>query len=290
MAVGCYSESEKIFILHGVEDNFRYDGRTRSEYRPIEVETDVVSHANGSARLRLANTDILVGVKAEIVKPTIENPDKGKIEFFVDCSANATPAFEKRGGEDLANDLSSALTRAYSAPESLDLKSLCILPKFQCWKLYVDVLILECGGNLFDAVGLGVKAALRNTFIPRVVAAALDGCDPELVISEDPYDCWRLDTSKTPVFVTVMRIGDHCVVDPGAEEEAVSGGGLLVSYGSGSITSLLKISGGSLHPITLREMIQLGGSAGECLQDTLERALKEEDSLGPKREKAGFLK
>ena len=72
-------------------------------------------------------------------------------------------------------------------------------------KLFL-IKILECGGNLFDAVGLGVKAALRNTFIPRVVAAALDGCDPELVISEDPYDCWRLDTSKTPVFVTVMRV------------------------------------------------------------------------------------
>ena len=63
------------------------------------------------------------------------------IIFFSISSANATPAFEKRGGEDLANDLSSALTRAYSAPESLDLKSLCILPKFQCWKLYVDVLV-----------------------------------------------------------------------------------------------------------------------------------------------------
>lgn len=57
--------------------------------------------------------------------------------------------------------------------------------------------------------------------------------------------------------IKIFQIGDHCVVDPGAEEEAVSGGGLLVSYASGSITSLLKISGGSLHPITLREMIQV---------------------------------
>lgn len=50
----------------------------------MELETDIVPHASGSARLRLANTDILVGVKAEIDKPTTENPDKGKIEFFVD--------------------------------------------------------------------------------------------------------------------------------------------------------------------------------------------------------------
>ncbi|KAK6627703.1 hypothetical protein RUM44_010182 [Polyplax serrata] len=290
MAVSCYSDAEKIFILHGVEENFRYDGRTRSEYRPMELETDIVPHASGSARLRLANTDILVGVKAEIDKPTTENPDKGKIEFFVDCSANATPAFEGRGGEDLANELSGALTRAYSAPHAIDQKALCILPKFQCWKLYVDILILECGGNLFDAVGLGVKAALRNTLIPQVVAATLDGADPELVLSDDPYNCWKLDTSNSPLLVSVMKIGDSCVVDPGAEEEAVSGGGVLVSYARGAVTSVLKISGGSLHPATLRDMIQLGASAGECLQESLERALKDEDALGPKREKAGFLK
>jgi ribonuclease PH len=48
------------------------------------VETDVVSHASGSARLRLANTDILVGVKTEIDMPFPERPNEGKIEFFVD--------------------------------------------------------------------------------------------------------------------------------------------------------------------------------------------------------------
>lgn len=50
----------------------------------MELETDVVTHASGSARLRLANTDILVGVKAEIDVPYPEAPNVGKIEFFVD--------------------------------------------------------------------------------------------------------------------------------------------------------------------------------------------------------------
>ncbi|KAL0274938.1 UNVERIFIED_CONTAM: hypothetical protein PYX00_002954 [Menopon gallinae] len=290
MAVGCYSDAEKTFILHGVEVDFRYDGRSRSDYRPIELETDIVPHASGSARLRLANTDILVGVKVEIDQTSVERPDEGKIEFFVDCSANATPAFEGRGGEDLANELSGTLARAYSAPQALDPKALCILPGYQCWKLYVDILILECGGNLFDAVGLGVKAALRNTLIPRVTAATLDGADPELILSDDPNDCWKLDTSNAPVLVSVIKIGECCVVDPGAEEEAVSGGGILVAYGGGSITSVTKLGGGSFHPNTLREMLQLGIDAAETLQTSLDEALRREDELGPKREKAGFLK
>jgi len=45
---------------------------------------DIVSNANGSARLRLANSDILACVKVEIDTPLPETPRDGKIEFFVD--------------------------------------------------------------------------------------------------------------------------------------------------------------------------------------------------------------
>lgn len=55
----------------------------------MELETDIVSHASGSARLRLANTDILVGVKTEIDTPIPDRFDEGKIEFFVDWFVNS---------------------------------------------------------------------------------------------------------------------------------------------------------------------------------------------------------
>lgn len=57
-------------------------------------------------------------------------------------SANATPDFEGRGGEDLAQELADTLANAYESPQAFDLKSLCILPGQQCWKLYVDILVL----------------------------------------------------------------------------------------------------------------------------------------------------
>ena len=50
------------------------------------LETGVVSHASGSCHLRLANTDILVGVKAELETPLPGAPDRGRLEFFIDCS------------------------------------------------------------------------------------------------------------------------------------------------------------------------------------------------------------
>lgn len=63
------------------------------------------------------------------------------IVFYASSSANATPEFEGRGGEDLALELSDTLANAYESPLAFDLKPLCILPGQQCWKLYVDILV-----------------------------------------------------------------------------------------------------------------------------------------------------
>ena len=87
------SESEKTYILHSVEANFRCDGRKRNEVRPVVLETGVVSHASGSAHLRLANTDILVGVKAELEAPLPGALNQGRLEFFVDCSGVSLLSF-----------------------------------------------------------------------------------------------------------------------------------------------------------------------------------------------------
>ena len=56
-------------------------------------------------------------------------------------SANATPAFEGRGGEELGTEISNSLATAYQSPLAFDLTALCILPGQQCWKLYVDILV-----------------------------------------------------------------------------------------------------------------------------------------------------
>lgn len=65
-----------------------------------------------------------------------------KIFFcFIFSSANATPEFEGRGGEVLATEISTILSRAYDNPNALDLKSLSVIPGSQCWILYVDILV-----------------------------------------------------------------------------------------------------------------------------------------------------
>ena len=64
-------------------------------------------------------------------------------------SANATPAFEGRGGEELATGITNLLYHAYSASTVLDVTSLCLQPGKLCWVLYVDVLV-SCTVTLTD--------------------------------------------------------------------------------------------------------------------------------------------
>lgn len=163
MTDACLSEGEKLFIIHSVEDDCRTDGRKCLEYRKIQLETDVISACHGSCHVRIGNTDLLIGAKLQITEPSDDAPDEGCIEFAADSSANASPAFEGRGGEEIANDVVSILTHSF-AP-AIDLKSLCLIPGKSVWLINVDILILEFSSkaNLIDASGIGVKAALMST-------------------------------------------------------------------------------------------------------------------------------
>lgn len=53
MADAVLSSFERTFIIGGVEQDFRSDGRSCQDYRHFEVETGIVSNTSGSARLRL---------------------------------------------------------------------------------------------------------------------------------------------------------------------------------------------------------------------------------------------
>ncbi|GAB0184299.1 exosome complex component RRP42 isoform X1 [Grus americana] len=290
MASVVLSEPEKLYIVHGVQEDLRVDGRGCEDYRCAEVETDVVSNTSGSARVKLGHTDILVGVKAEMGTPKLEKPDEGYLEFFVDCSANATPEFEGRGGEELGTEIANTLYRVFSSESSVDLKSLCINPREHCWVLYVDVLLLECGGNLFDAISIAVKAALFNTRIPKVRVLEDEEGSKEIELSDDPYDCIRLNVDDVPCIVTLSKIGYRHVVDATLQEEACSLASLLISVTSkGALTSMKKVGKGSLDPESIFEMMETGKRVGKSLHIALQKILDEEESLGTSRQKVGFL-
>lgn len=289
MALVSLSEAERVFVIHGIQDNHRNDGRTREQYRPLEVETGVVPLSAGSARLRLASTDVLVSVKAELATPAPGTPHLGRIEFSVDCSANATPEFEGRGGDTLAGGIARCLSRAYAAGECLDLSTLCIVEGQQCWLLYVDVLILESGGNLYDAASCAVLAALYSTQIPTLHVTRTDSGRVELDVDDDPALCFRLDVRQAPCLVTLLLVDSECIVDPSPEEEVCSKATLVTGVTeSGKVTTFAKMGRGSMHTSTFLSALKMAVDLGVKMNKSLRKKLAAEEAI-VNRQVRGFL-
>lgn len=86
-------------------------------------------------------------------------------------SANATPDFEGRGGENLAIEISNCLASAYKSRNAFDLEQLSILAGRKCWKIYVDILVRKqqefvlTSDNLFVCLVIGMRRKyLRCSF------------------------------------------------------------------------------------------------------------------------------
>lgn len=277
-------EAEKVYIIHGAQDNFRSDGRECLDYRIIELETDVIPNSNGSALVKVGETKLLAGVKAELTTPLSMCPSKGWIEISVESTPHANPEFEGRGGDDFSSDISQLLMQACNNEKLLDLKSLCIIPGQQVWVLYVDIMVLGYGGNLMDVASIATKAALFDTKIQSVSVKYDDNNEPEIEISDDPYDVVSLDVTNFPCFITLFRVGSEFIVDATREEEACSKAKLVLAVSPIEAVMVKEIGGpGSLHIESLSDILEVGHSMGLKLQKQIMDNLKEEKTLEKKK-------
>lgn len=75
------SDAERSFIVESMTENVRIDGRTRVDYRYFSVELAPITHANGSARVKLGQTEVLVVCNVELNET---QSDRGEIRCSVD--------------------------------------------------------------------------------------------------------------------------------------------------------------------------------------------------------------
>lgn len=270
------SIGEKNFVRGGIAQDIRSDGRKRLMYRPIYVETGVIPQAHGSARVRIGGTDVTASVKADLGRPTSSQPDKGKVFIHVDCSATATPMFKGRGGEELSAELSGVLRICLLGGKSgvgagIDRSSLCIVEGKICWDLYVDCLVVSMDGNVLDALGAAIKAALSNTGIPKVQVAAVAADDekPEVDVSDEEF--LQFDTSGVPVIITLTRVGRHYIIDATPEEESHMSAALSISIDrKGHVHGLSKRGSAGLDPSVILDMISVAQHESMHLMNKLD--------------------
>ncbi|VFQ91945.1 unnamed protein product [Cuscuta campestris] len=168
--------------------------------------------------------------------------------------------FEGRGGNELSAELSTTLQQCLlggnsRAGAAIDLSSLSVVHAKVCWDLSIHGLVVDYDGNLLDALGAAIKAALSNTCIPcvHVSTDASSNEHPEVDVSDEEFV--KFDTSSVPVIVTLTKVGRHCIVDATIEEESYMSSAVSISGNrKGHMCGLSKRGGAALDPADILDM------------------------------------
>ena len=65
------------YVLKLLESGERLDGRKMDQFRDIKLETGIIKRAEGSARVKIGKTDVIVGVKMDLGEPFSDIPNMG---------------------------------------------------------------------------------------------------------------------------------------------------------------------------------------------------------------------
>lgn len=221
------AELRKDYIYNLMVKGEREDGRAFDQYREIAIDTSVIDKAEGSARVKLGDTHVVVGVKIQPGTPFPDTPDQGVIITNLELIPLASPVFESGPPREDAIELARVVDRGIRESGAIDLSKLCITAGEKVWMVFIDVHVLDDGGNIMDASALGAIAALMTSKLPA----------KRFELGEDS----PLPLRDVPVAVTAVEIGGSVMLDPSLNEQGIGGTRLtVISNQEGALSGMQK--------------------------------------------------
>jgi exosome complex component RRP42 len=241
---------KRDYITKLAEQGKRIDGRNFDQYRNIEIETKVVNKAEGSARVKIGNTQVLVGIKIGLGEPFDDSPNMGVLSTAAELIPLASPDFESGPPRENAIELARVVDRGVRESQVVDVEKLVITPGEKVWIVFIDIHVLDYDGNLFDAASLGALAALSTTVIP---AKRFEKELPEGYPKED----FPLPMSEPPISCTAVKINDYVLFDSCFDEEIIADARLTVATDhNGDIRAMQKGLSGSFSQEEIQKVIK----------------------------------
>ena len=153
-------------IMSKLSDSKRTDGRGLLDYRNIEIETNILKDkTNGSAKVKIGDTEVWAGIKVETANPFPDTPAEG----VMTCNAEMLPIssqYVEPGPPDVDTiELSRVSDRGIRESGMIDVSELCIKEGELVYSVYIDVAVINEDGNLFDAVAYAGTTALLLSLI-----------------------------------------------------------------------------------------------------------------------------
>ncbi|BFH73502.1 exosome complex protein Rrp42 [Sulfurisphaera javensis] len=259
---------KKESILNSLERGIRLDGRKNIDYRPLSITLNYAKKAEGSALVKLGDTMVLAGVKLEEEEPFPDTPNQGNLIVNVELLPLAYETFEPGPPDENAIELARVVDRSLRDSKAVDLSRLVIAPGKKVWTAWVDVYVLDYGGNVLDACTLAAVAALYNTKLPKV---EIEGENIK-ILKEEKTDITPINYPVATV--TVAKIGKFLVVDPNLDEESIADVKISFSYTpDGRIVGMQKSNFGSLSLQEVDNAESLARAASQKLFEELKKQI-----------------
>jgi exosome complex component RRP42 len=195
------------------EEGKRFDSRNLTDIRDVEVSYNVSKKAEGSAKVKIGKTEVVVGVKLQTGEPYPDSPDRGNLMVSGDLLPLASPRFESGPPGFDAIELPRLVDRVIRASDMIELDKLVIKEGELVWTVIIDIYPINDDGNLIDASTIGAAAALMQTVFPEV--------DKDGKVNYEQKTTKKLPLAKDilPLSLSFFKLGNSIILDPTREEE-----------------------------------------------------------------------
>jgi len=194
----------------------RFDSRELLEHRDIEIEIGVSKNAEGSARVRLGETEVIAGIKLGVGAPYPDHEEEGTMITTMELLPLSSERFEYGPPRINAIEMARVVDRGIRESGFIDFKKLCIKKGEKVWTVFVDIYSINNRGNLLDASCLAAVAALLTAKMPKYDEKLERVKYGELTSKKIPL------TKVVPITLTFHKIGNNLLIDPVLEEEDAS--------------------------------------------------------------------
>jgi len=202
----------ETYALELIQNGKRIDKREFTQFRNIEIKDSVIDTAEGSAYVRMGNTQVIVGVKMGIGTPFPDTPNEGILSVSAEFTPLASPEFESGPPGEDAVELARIIDRGIRESKTIEMEKLVITPGEKVRSVFIDIYIIDNQGNLLDAAALAALSALLSARMPKL--------DVEGNIIRGEHE-GKLSVVHKPITVSVCKVGDKLFLDPTKEEESI---------------------------------------------------------------------
>ncbi|XP_064636939.1 exosome complex component RRP43-like [Lineus longissimus] len=253
-----------------LEQDIRPDGRDLGEIRPTLLNLGSITTANGSALVKLGNTSVVCGIKAELASPKPEEPNKGFIVPNVDLSPLCSSRFRPGPPSEQAQVCSQFVMDLIENSKCLCAEDLCILKGKLVWVLYCDLLCLNYDGNILDACLIALMAALKTTTLPETTV------DEETEkVQTFPGKRKQLLIHHHPISTSFAVFDDEIIfTDPTDEEECLATGVVTIAtVENGDVCAVHKPGGSMMNDGKLSDCIDRAKLRGKEVRRLIDETI-----------------